>query len=213
MRLVSSSRFFCPPPTLYVCVPLQGWGSQYGWFRARALCALCINVCGGARVAGPNGYDALAVPCKQEVTVPPDARRTARHAGGPREALTAPRCTSSADLGERAVEQSRLLAVKGDALHHWCSGSSTVPPSSAAGALGVPRLPARLRGRPCPEGAPGGTSEVTVPDCVGVRRCHIYLGNRLNELSPATPVPTSAGQSCDRQVVHPFHVISTGPTL
>ena len=33
----------------------------------------------------------------------------------------------------------------------WCSGSSTVPPSSAAGALDVPRLPACLRGRPCPK--------------------------------------------------------------
>ena len=181
-----------------------------------ALCTLCIDVCSGAQVVSPtpSGHDALTVPCKQEVTVPPDARRTARHAGGPREALTAPRCTSSADLGERAVEQSRRLAVQGDALHHWCSGSSTVPPSSAAGAPGGLRLPARLRGRPCPEGAPGGTSEVTVPDCVGVRRCHIYLRMRRNELSPATPVPTSAGQSCDRsQVVHRFHHILTAPTL
>ena len=178
-----------------------------------ALCTLCIDVCSGAQVVSPSGHDALTVPCKQEVTVPPDARCTARHLEVLARTLTAPRCTSSADPGERAVEQSRLLAVHSDTLHHWCSGSSTVPPSSAAGALDVPRRPARLRGRPCPEGAPGGTSEVTVPDCVGVRRCHIYLGNRLNELSPATPVPTSAGQSCDPEVVHPFLFISTGPTL
>ena len=178
-----------------------------------ALCTLCIDVCSGAQVVSPSGHDALTVPCKQEVTVPPDARCTARHLEVLARTLTAPRCTSSADPGELVVEHSRLLAVQGDALHHWCSGSSTVPPSSAAGALGVPRLPARLRGRPCPEGAPGGTSEVTVPDCVGVRRCHIYQCTRRNELSPATPVPTSAGQSCDPEVVHPFHVISTGPTL
>ena len=30
-------------------------------------------------MAGPSGHDALTVPCKQEVTVPPDARCTARH--------------------------------------------------------------------------------------------------------------------------------------
>ena len=113
-----------------------------------ALCTLCIDVCSGAQVVSPSGHDVMTVPCKQEVTVPPDARCTARHAGGPREALTAPRCTSSADPGERAVEHSGRLAVQSDALHHWCSGSSTVPPSSAAGALDVPRLPARLRSRP-----------------------------------------------------------------
>ena len=103
-----------------------------------------------AQVVSPSGHDALTVPYKQEVTVPPDARCTARHAGGPREALTAPWCTSSADPGERTVEQSRQPAVQGDALHHRCSGSSTVPLSSAAGALDVPRLPARLRSRPWP---------------------------------------------------------------
>ena len=143
---------------------IQGGGSQNGWLRARALCTLCIDVCGGAQVVSPSGHDVMTVPCKQEVTVPPDARCTARHAGGPREALTAPRCTSGADPGERAAEQSHQPAVQGDALHHRSSGSTTVPPCSAAGALDVPRLSARLRGRPPPEGAPGGTSEVTVRD-------------------------------------------------
>ena len=102
-----------------------------------ALCTLCIDVCSGAQVVSPSGHDALTVPCKQVVTVPPDARCTARHLEVLARTLTAPRCTSSADPGERAVEHSRLLAVQGDALHHWCSGSSTVPPSSAAGALDV----------------------------------------------------------------------------
>ena len=116
-----------------------------------ALCTLCIDV-PKSQVVSPSGHDALTVRCKQEVTVPPDARCTARHAGGPREALTAPLCTSGADPGERAVEQSRQPAVQGDALHHRCSGSSTVPPPCAAGALDVPRLPARLRSRPWPRG-------------------------------------------------------------
>ena len=123
----------------------------------RALCTLCTDLCSGAQVVSPSRHDVLTVPCEQAVTVPPDARCTARHAGGPREALTAPRCTSSADPGERVVEQSRQPAVQGDALHHRSSGSTTVPPCSAAGALDVPRLSACLRGRPCPEGAPGGT--------------------------------------------------------
>ena len=119
---------------------------------ARALCTLCIDLCSGAQVVSPSGHDEMTVPCKQEATVPPDARCAARHAGGPREALTAPRCTSGADPGERVVEQSHQPAVQGDALHHRSSGSTTVPPCSAAGALDVPRLSAGLRGRPPPRG-------------------------------------------------------------
>ena len=146
---------------------------------ARALCTLCIDVCSGAQVVSPSGHDALTVPYKQEVTVPPDARCTARHAGGPREALTAPLCTSGADPGERAVEQSRQPAVQGDALHHWCSGSSTVPPPCAAGALDVPRLPAHLRSRPWPRGC---------------SRRHVWvdisgLGHDLKNLSTSSPAP------------------------
>ena len=167
----------------------------------------------GAQVVSPSGHDALTVPYKQEVTVPPDARCTARHMQVQREALTAPRCTSGADPGERAVEQSHQPAVQGDALHHWCSGSTTVPPCSAAGALDVPRLSARLRGRPPPEGAPGGTSEVTVLDWVGVRRCHLYPHTRRNELSAAAPVWTSAGQDCEAELGHPIHDDSITSTL
>ena len=115
-----------------------------------ALCTLCIDLFSGAQVVSPSGHDVLTVPCKQAVTVPPDARCTARHLQVLRETLTAPRCTSGADPGERVVEQSHLPAVQGDALHHWSSGSSTLPPCSAAGALDVPRLSACLRGRPCP---------------------------------------------------------------
>ena len=122
-----------------------------------ALCTLCIDVCSGAQVVSPSGHDVLTVPYKLEVKVPPDVRCSARHLKVLREALTAPRCTSGADPGERVVEQSHQPAVQGDALHHWYSGSSPVPPRSAAGALDVPRLSARLRGRPSPEGAPGGT--------------------------------------------------------
>ena len=145
-------------------------------------------------MVSPSGHDALTVPYKQEVTVPPDARCTARHAGGPREALTAPRCTSGADPGERADEQSHQPAVQGDALHHWCSGSSTVPPPCAAGALDVPRLPARLRSRPCPEGAPGGTFGSISLDWDLISKIRAHHPERSNELSSATPVQTSAGQ-------------------
>ena len=143
-------------------------------------------------MVSPSGHDALTVPYKQEVTVPPDARCTARHAGGPREALTAPLCTSGADPGERAVEQSRQPAVQGDALHHRCSGSSTVPPPCAAGALDVPRLSACLRDRPCPEGAPGGTFG-SIPqdwDLISKIRAHHLM--RRNELSPASAKPSSS---------------------
>ena len=97
-----------------------------------------------------SGHEVIAVSYKQEVIVPREARGTAHQLEVLREALTAPRCTSGADPAERVVENSRQPAVQGDALHHWCSGSSTVPPSSAAGALDVPRLPASLRSRPCP---------------------------------------------------------------
>ena len=164
-------------------------------------------------MVSPSGHDVLTVHCKQAVKVPPDVRCTARHLQVLREALTAPRCTCGAEPGERAVEQSHQPAMQDDALHHRSSGSTTVPPCSAAGALDVPRLPARLRGRPSPEGAPGGTFEVTVLDWVGLRRCHLYLPVRSNELSPATPAQTSVGQALDAEVVQPKHHFSTGPTL
>ena len=137
-------------------------------------------------MVSPSGHDVLTVPYKQAVTVPPDARCTARHAGGPREALTAPRCTSGADPGERVVEQSRQPAVQGDALHHRSSGSTTVPPCSAAGALDVPRLSACLRGRPSPEGAPGGTSGSIAQDWDMISKIRAHHHMRRNELSPAS---------------------------
>ena len=115
-----------------------------------ALCTLCKDLCSGDQVVSPSGHDVMTVPYKQEVTVPPDARCTARHLQVLARTLTAPRCTSGADPGERVVEQSHQPAVQSDALHHWCSGSSTVPPPCAERALDVPRLPACLRGRPCP---------------------------------------------------------------
>ena len=142
-------------------------------------------------MVSPSGHGGMTVPCKQEVTVPPYARCTARHAGGPREALTAPRGTSGADPGERADEHSHRPAVQGDALHHWCSGSSTVPPTSAAGALDVPRLSARLRGRPCPEGAPGGTSGSIPQDWDMISKIRAHHPERRNELSPASAKPTT----------------------
>ena len=58
---------------------LQGWPSRNRGFRARALCALCIHVSDGSQVVSPSGYDAMTVPCKQEVIVPREARGTARH--------------------------------------------------------------------------------------------------------------------------------------
>ena len=160
-----------------------------------ALCTLCIDVCSGAQVVSPSGHDVMTVPCKQEVTVPPDARCTARHAGGPREALTAPRCTSGADPGERVVEQSHQPAVQSDALHHWCSGSSTVPPPCAERALDVPRLPACLRGRPCPEGAPGGTFGSIPQDWDMISKIRARHGMRRNELSSARPSPCHSEQA------------------
>ena len=166
----------------YCKLRLQGGRSYNGCCRARALCTLCIDVCSGAQVVSPSGHDVMTVPCKQEVTVPPDARCRARHLEVLARTLTAPRCTSGADPGERVVEQSHQPAVQGDALHHWCSGSSTVPPSSAAGALDVPRLPARLRGRPCPEGAPGGTSGSIPQDWDMISKIRAHHGMRSNEL-------------------------------
>ena len=144
---------------------LQGWYSRNRGFRARALCALCIHVSDGSQVVSPSGYDAMTVPCKQEVIVPREARGTARHLQVLARPLTAPRCTSGADPGERVVEQSHQPAVQSDALHHWSSGSSTVPPCSAAGALDVPRLSACLRGRPCAQ--------------KGSARRHVCLGRYL----------------------------------
>ena len=132
---------------------LQGWRARTSWFELRTLCALCIHLSDGVQVVSPSGHDVLTVPYKQAVRVPPDAGCTARHLKVLREALTAPRCTSSADLRERVAEHSHQPAVQGDTLHHWCSGSSLVPPCSAAGALDVPRLPASLRSRPCPRGS------------------------------------------------------------
>ena len=170
----SRGRWLVHPTT-----SLQGWPSRNRGFRARALCALCIHVSDGSQVVSPSGYDAMTVPCKQEVIVPREARGTARHLQVLARPLTAPRCTSGADPGERAVEHSRRLAVQGDALHHWCSGSSTVPPSSAAGALDVPGLPAGLRGRPCPRR--GSRRHVWV-DCSG-------LGHELKNPSTSSYAP------------------------
>ena len=164
-------------------------------------------------MVSPSGHDVLTVHCKQAVKVPPDVRCTARHLQVLREALTAPRCTSGADTGERVDEQSHQPAVQGDALHHWSSGSSPVPPCSAAGALDVPRLSACLRGRPSPEGAPGGTFGSIPQDWDMISKIRAHHRMRCNELSPATAAQTSVGQALDAEVVHRLHHFSTGPTL
>ena len=55
----------------------------------------------------------------------------------------------------------------------------------------MPRLPARLRGRPCPEGAPGGTFG-SIPqdwDLISKIRAHHLM--RRNELSHASAKPTT----------------------
>ena len=122
-----------------------------------ALCTLCIDVCSGAQVVSPSGHDALTVPCKQEVTVPPDARCTARnlevlarrsqHRGAP-----AVRTWESELLSSLACLQCRVMpCITGAAgaqrfrrpvqQEHWtCLGCLR---ACAAG--------------PAPEGAPGGT--------------------------------------------------------
>ena len=153
---------------------------------ARALCTLCIDVFSGAQVVSRSGHDLMTVPYKQEVMAPPDARCTARHLQVLARPLTAPRCTSGADPGERVVEQSHQPAVQGDALHHWSSGSTTVPPCSAAGALDVPRLPACLRGRPSPEGAPGGTFGSIPQDWDMISKIRAHHLMHSNELSSAS---------------------------
>ena len=168
-----------------------------------ALCTLCIDLCSGAQVVSPSGHDVLTVPCEQAVTVPPDARCTARHLKVLRETLTAPRCTSDADPRERVVEHSHQPAVQGDALHHRSSGSTTVPPCSAAGALDVPRLSACLRGRPSPEGAPGGTSGSISQDWDMISKIRAHHPERRNELFHA-----SAKLSSSDAMASPFHTPS-----
>ena len=167
-----------------------------------ALCTLCIDVCSGAQVVSPSGHDVLTVPDKQAVTVPPDARCTARHLKVLREALTAPRCTSGADPGEQVVEQSHQPAVQGDALHHWSSGSTTLPPCSAAGALDVPRLSACLRDRPCPEGAPGGTFGSIAQDWDMISKIRARQSTRNRLVLTLGWTDERRRRTCEQQVFH-----------
>ena len=52
-----------------------------------------------------------------------------------------------------------------------------------------------------------------VDDWVGVTRRQTYPRTRRNELSPATPAPTSVGQALDAEVFHPIPHILTTPAL
>ena len=56
---------------------------------------------------------------------------------------------------------------------------------------------------PAPEGAPGGTFGSISQDWDMISKIRARHLMRRNELSSATPVRTSAGQDCDREVVQP----------
>ena len=53
---------------------------------------------------------------------------------------------------------------------------------------------------PPQKGAPGGTFKVTVRDCVGVVRCHLYLRTRRNELYAAMAGYTLTSQRREQEV-------------
>ena len=159
---------------------------------ARALCTLCIHVSDGAQVAGPSGHDALTIPCKQEVTFPPDARCTARHL----EVLA----RRSQHRGAPAVQarQSELLSTLAGL---QCRVMPCI--TGAAGAQQFRRpvqqehwtclgcLRACVAG-PAPDGAPDGTFRSIAQDCDMISKIRARHRERRNELFHASAKPSSS---------------------
>ena len=143
-------------------------------------------------MVGPSGYDVLTVPCKQEVTVPPDARCTARHL----EVLA----RRSQHRGAPAVQarQSELLSTLAGL---QCRVMPCI--TGAAGAQQFRRpvqqehwtclgcLRACAPG-PAPDGAPDGTFRSIAQDCDMISKIRAHHPLRSNELFHASAKPSSS---------------------
>ena len=179
---------------------------------ARALCTRRIHVSDGAQVVSPSGHDALTVPCKQDVIVPPNARCTARHL----EVLA----RRSQHRGAPAVQtwESELLRSLA------CLQCRVMPCiTGAAGAQQFRRpvqqehwaclgcLRACVAG-PAPDGAPDGTFRSIALDWDMISKIRARASVRLIELYTATAAQHSLRPSCDHEVVGTPSSYVHGPT-
>ena len=143
-------------------------------------------------MVGPSGYDVLTVPCKQEVTVPPDARCTARHL----EVLA----RRSQHRGAPAVQtwESELLSSLA------CLQCRVMPCITGAAGAQQFRRPVQqehwtclgcLRAcapGPAPDGAPDGTFRSIAQDCDMISKIRARHALRRNELFHASAKPSSS---------------------